>query len=80
MQFTQWAVYQACAHCRPFVVYLAYDSCKNNKDNEERRRHLDTHGSLPTGDLVVEATMALALLETAVTTQCTLAFGEGPDS
>ena len=54
----------------------------DSEDDKERSRRLatlDTHGSLPTSDLVVE-TMTLALLETAVTTQCTLAFGEGPDS
>ena len=55
----------------------------DNEDDEERSRRLatlDTHKCLPTSDLPVEATMTLALLETAVTTQCTLAFGEGPDS
>ena len=67
-----------CTDCGPtctFGILLWY------QDNEERSRRLatlDTHGRLPTSDLAVE--MTLALLETAVTTQCTLAFGEGPDS
>ena len=54
----------------------------DNKDDEERSRRLgtlDTHGRLPTSDLAIEM-MTLALLETVVTTQCTLAFREGPDS
>ena len=79
MQFTWRAGYSACADCGPFVVHLAYYSGMNN---EERSRHLatlDTHGRLPTSDLAVEM-MTLILLEMAVTTQCTLAFGEGPDS
>ena len=68
--------------CRPFVVHLAYYSGMDNKDDKERSRHLSTldiHGHFPTSDLAVE-TVTLALLETAVTTQCTLAFGERPDS
>ena len=55
----------------------------DNEDDEERSRRLatlDTHGRRPTSDLAVEATMTLALLETAFTTQRTLTFGEGPDS
>ena len=74
--------YPGCADCRSFVVHLAYYSGMDNKDNKERSRclaTLDTHGCLSTSDLAVE-TMTLALFETAVTTQCTLAFGEGPDS
>ena len=46
---------------------------------KEVARHLatlDTRGRLRTSDLAVEATMTLTLLETAVTTQCTLAFGK----
>ena len=83
MQFTWQAGYPVCTDCRPFVIHLAYYSGMDNEDDEERSKclaTLDTHGRLPTSDLAVEATMTLALLETAVTTQCTLAFGEGPDS
>ena len=79
----RWAGYPARADCRPFVVHIAYYSGMDNEDDEERSRRLatlDTHRLLPTSDLAVEATMTLAFLETAVTTQCTLAFGEGPDS
>ena len=82
MQFTRQAGYLACTDCGPFVVHLAYYSGMDNEDGEERSRRLatlDTHGCLPTSDLAVE-TMTLALLETAVTTQCTLAFGDSPNS
>ena len=80
MQFTQWAGYPAHTDCGPFVLHLTYYSGMDNEDDEERSgclSTLDTHGCLPTSDLAVEATMTLA---TAVTTQCTLALGEGPDS
>ena len=35
---------------------------------------------LPISDLAVEVTMTLAVIHGVVTTQWTLAFGEGPDS
>ena len=82
MQFKRQADYPACIDCGPFVIHLAYYSDMDNEDDKERSGHLvtlDTHRRLPTSDLAVE-TMIFALLETAVTTQCTLAFGEGPDS
>ena len=78
----QQAGYPARANCGPFIIHLSYYSGMDNEDNKERSRHLatlDTHGRLSTSDLAVE-TMTLALLEMAVTMQCTLAFREGPDS
>ena len=75
MQFTRRAGYPL--RTLLFGIPLWY---MDNEDDEERSRHLDTHGRLPTSDLAVETTMTLALLEMAVTTQCTLAFGEGPNS
>ena len=61
--------------CRTLI--LAYYSGMDNEDEKRSRRLATqgTHGYLPTSDLAVEATMTVA---TAVTTQCTLALGEGP--
>ena len=81
MQFKRQVGYLARADCGPFVVHLGYYSGTDNEDDEESSRRLatlDTHGRLPTSDLLIE-TMTLALLEMAVTTQCTT-FGKGPDS
>ena len=68
MQFVWRAGYPACADCGPFVIHLS------GMDNEDDEEHLLT------SDLAVEATMTLALREMAVTRQCIIAFGEGPDS
>ena len=70
MQFKRRVGYPTHADCGPFVIHLAYYSGMDNKDDEQRSRHLatlDTHGCLSTSDLAVEM-MTLALLETAVTT------------
>ena len=56
-------------------MQLAYYSGMDDENRSTRFATLDTHGRLPTSDLAVE-TMTLA---PAVSTQCTLAFGEGPD-
>ena len=79
LQFKWRAGYPACADCEPFVVHLAYYSGMDDKERSRCLATLHTHGRLPTSDLAVE-TMTLALLKTAVTMQCTLAFGECPDS